>query len=329
METPWHYLDNQFLNGTKENYKKAFQLSQYHNAFLQARVYDDPLNPDWTLMFNRYNPFHQDYADAYTAWQSAGGLQQGKTVDIDEMLNMLPAEVDTWDSMIKSIPGFRKGSGNHQALFPFGRRPFNTGSKDARIEAVRTLAESMNDYPPLSAVTALVNTFHGQLLTVRNTQTGAIGTTKFKSQAVELGRVEVMTQQYRNLGYLIDKFSAHPELIAPFFDLNVLRQSDQTRYTGTLTPNEMETVAIHTFMADDQIKVFIDSSETVPSGTLVHLYLATIPLGMDSAPVMVEADAAPVTFGVNAFAITDLAAHRYLTAKNTNAMNLDYVVDLL
>jgi len=329
MEAPWHYLVNQFVNTTEGSYKKALQLSMYHNSALQQRMTDDPGDPDWATLYNRYNPFHVSYAQNYTQWKTADGSQQGHTLGLDQMLAELPMQVDSWDSQVKSVPGFAKGSANHQALFPYGRKPFNTGSKNARIEAVNTLAEAMAPFPALSAVTGVVSIYYTQLLAARNTQTGAISNTKFKSKAVELNRVAVMTEQYRNLGFMIDKAADNPEFIAPLFDLNVLRQSDQERYTGTLIPGETEAVLIHTFMDDDRIKVFIDSAETVPSGTMVQLYLATIPLGTDSTPVQVEADAAAVTIDVTAFGITDYHAHRYLTAVNTNGIPLEYVVELL
>lgn len=329
MESPWHYLENQFLNVTKENFKKALQLSLYHDSALQQRMTVDMMDPDWTILYNRYHPFHLNYAQNFEAWKTADGQQQGHTTGIDQMLAELPMQVDTWDAQVKSVPGFGKGSANHEAIFPYGRKPFNTGSKDLRVTAVKTLADALGLYPILSSVQMTVMTYHGQLLAARGTQTGAISNTKFLSQSVEQSRVAVMTEQYRDLGFLIDKAADNTDFIAPLFDLNVLRQSDQTRYTGTLAPAETKEVLIHTFMADDLMKVFIDSPETLPSGTMVQLYLATTAMGTDSTAVQVEADASAVNVDIAAFNVPDLATHRHLTIVNPNAMTLEYVVELL
>jgi len=35
METTWKYLINQFIVATRDNYKKALKLSNYHDAALK------------------------------------------------------------------------------------------------------------------------------------------------------------------------------------------------------------------------------------------------------------------------------------------------------
>lgn len=329
MEKDWHYLSNQLLKETEGSYKKAMQLSSYHNAILLARMTDEPTDPDWATLYNRYNPFHVSYSQLYTGWKRASGVQQGQTLGLDQLLKLLSTELDTWDAQIKSVPGYAKGSAGHESLFPYGRRPFHQRAKTTRIAAVETLAKALADHPALAAVKTTVDAFRTQLTTAQGAQMGALGNTRSKSKEVEQARKAVMTEQYRNLGFLIDKLAGTPKAIAPFFDLHVLRQSNQVRYTGTLAPEASKAVLTHTFMADDEVRIRVRSAAEAPAGTLVHFYLATIPVGTDSTPVEVEADAAATVIPVSAFNISDHAAHRHLTAVNANGMELKYAVQLL
>ena len=49
-----------------------------------------------------------------------------------------------------------------------------------------------------------------------------------------------MTKEYRDLGFLINKGAEDPDRIAPFFELQVLREHNQVIFTGTLDANENE-----------------------------------------------------------------------------------------
>lgn len=328
MKQIWHYLVNQFLNRTKDNFKKALKLSNYHDAFLNTMQTDNPGDPDWATLYNRYHPFHLAYVAAYTTWKNAGGQQEGQTLNLDQFLELLVVRAAKWDALVQATDGFEKGTPAYKSIFPNGRYPFNSGAKTARVEAVNVLSQSLDGIVDLAPVKALVDAFYGQLDTARDTQEGAKGTTKTSSQQVELKRVETMTEQYRNLGFLIDKSADNPLFIEAFFDLNVLRESRQSVFTGTLDPEETEAVLIHTFAFDDEIKLEITGEDTIPAGTMVSFYLATTPGGTDSTAVQVEANAAAMTIEASAFGITEYGTHRYLTAVNPNLVETHYEVEL-
>jgi hypothetical protein len=230
--------------------------------------------------------------------------------------------------MVQVVSGFEKGSPNYKTIFPDSRKPFGTGGKTARVNAVSALATAMAAYPALAGVEALVSAFATQIGTARDLQEGAKGTTKGASLDVESKRIVAMTGQYQNLGFLINKLAATPEQIAPFFDLNVLRESSQVHFTGTLDPGEAERVLVHTFAADDELLLEVTAAPGTPGGTAIRLYLATTPGGTDSSPVAVEANAAPITISAAQFGILDYAAHRYLTAVNSTAIEVHYTIEL-
>ncbi len=329
MEEPWHYLIDQFVSSTVNNLKKALKLTNYHDAYLNKMQIEEPLDPDWATLYNRYHPFHLAYVNAYSNWKIAGNTQKGQTLNVDQLLALLVTRVGTWDMQIQLVPGYEKGTSGYIALFPLGRRPFNTGAKATRMDAVKNLGEQLAAIPALAAIGGTVTTFYNLLDAASDTQESAKGGTKAKSTGVDLHRVETMTEQYRNLGFLINKSAELPQHIAPFFELNVLRESNQVIFTGTLDPSETEAVLIHTFVEDDELELKVTGDPATPAGTMVQFYLSNVNGGTNSTAVNVEVNAAPLKITAAAFGISNYGTYRYFTAVNTNGVELHYVVELL
>ncbi len=83
MNTTWKYLVIQFLSVTNGNYKKAVKLSNYHDAALRAKAAQDPL---LIPIYNRYHVLHLLLIKEYNLWKSAGGIQEGQTLNVEQML---------------------------------------------------------------------------------------------------------------------------------------------------------------------------------------------------------------------------------------------------
>lgn len=328
MDKPWQYAVNQFINSTRTSYKKAFKLSNYHDAYLLKMKTDFPADPDWTTLYDRYHPLHLSLVAAYNAWVAAGGQSEGQTLNLDQMLELLVQRAGLWDAMVQTVAGFEKGTPNYLAVFPNGRKPFGTGGKTERVNAVSALGTAMAAFPALAAVKALVDAFATQINDARDIQEGAKGGKKSGSLDVESKRIVAMTGQYRNLGFLMDKYADTPDLITPFFDLAVLRSTRQSVFTGTLDPAENEAVLTHTFMPDDELDLTITGDPGVPAGVQVSFYLATTPNGTDSMAIKVAANEAIKSITASEFGIMDYSTHRYLTAVNENGMVLKYEVEL-
>ncbi len=326
MELAWKYLINQFIVATATSYKKALKLSNYHDASLLTALNSDPANPDWLLLYNRYHAFHLEYVSKYNDWKNAGGQQEGQTLNLEQLLELLVTKVARWDAQVQVE--FAKTTPQYKSLFPDGRAPFSNGSYVTRIQAVQTLGTALNPFAMLAAVKVDVDIFYTTLDTARDTQEGAKGTTKGLSEALEDQRIETMTEQYRDLGYLINLKAEDPDSIASFFELSILRNHKQTLFTGTLDAGENEAVLIHTFVADDELG-FELTGAAAPPGTQAQFYLATTPNGTDSTAVNVTANAGKLTIEASAFGAIDFATHRYLTAVNSSAAELHYEVELL
>lgn len=132
-----------------------------------------------------------------------------------------------------------------------------------------------------------------------------------------------MTEQYRNLGYLIDKNADDTDAIAPFFELSILRNHRQTVFTGTLEPGENEAILIHTFVADDQISFKLTGTGSA------QFYLANIANGTNSTVLNITGDEAETVVEAAVFAPADYGTHRFLTGINSGPTPLHYEIELL
>ncbi len=325
MET-WHYLRNQFLNATVGNYKKMLKLSNYHDAYLHTTMINDPGDPDWATLYNRYHPFHEGFVGAYTAWKAGGGVQKGQTLNLDQLLHLLTSKVNKWDALIQAVDGFEKGKPNYMTLFPEGLKALNHGAKTPRITAVKALGESLAPFalanPAIAAIKLLVDDFYTLLDEARDNQEGAKGSTKQDSADVETKRVSAGTEQYRNLGFLINKGAEFSVRIAPFFELTVLQRHDQVLFNGTLDANDTEAILIHTFVADDVIRIKLTGTGQA------SFYLASVTGGTDSDPVTIAGDTEQ-EITLSAFGVTEWGTHRFLTGVNQGNTELHFEIEFL
>lgn len=327
MERTWHFLVNQFLMATIRSYKKALKLSNYHDAYLKKKMDDHPAEPDWATLYNRYHPFHVAYVAVYSDWKNAGGQQGGQTLNLDQMLTLLVSKASKWSITVQGV--FEKNTLEYKALFPKGLKIFSNGAYIDRITAVQTLGTALAPHAALATLKTEVDNFYTALDNARDNQEGAKGDTKSGSTEVENGRQHIMTEQYRNLGFLINKGAQNPALIEPFFELSILRDHRQTLFTGTLDPAETEQVLIHTFVEDDELELNLTGETTVPAGTQVQLYLASIAGGTNSTPVNMTVNTGKQTIQASAFGALDFGTHRYLTIVNSTGYEMHYEIELL
>ena len=318
METIWHYLINQFLNATATSFKKALKLSNYHDAMLKKAMDSNP-DPDWALLYNRYHPLHLLFVAAYNDWKLAGGTQGGQSLNITQLLTLLITKINKWDIQVQNV--FEKNTTGYKTLFPNGHYPFNSGAIDTRVMAVNTLGAALT-LPAFAALKLEVDDFYSLLDGARDSHESAKGGTQEMSETLENKRKVIMTEQYRDLGFMINKGAENPNMIGPFFELNVLRNHLQVRFTGTLEDHENEAVLIHTFVADDIIRFKLTGTGSA------SFYLASSPNGTNSTPITLNGGDNQ-KFEVLSFNPANYGTHRYLTAINNGTTELDYEIELL
>src|SRR4051812_47361495 len=128
----WIYFSNPFLRTVKNNYKRAIQISTFTDSRLQAKQNDEFYGP----LYNRYHPFHVEFLTKYNAWKSQGGMQKGATLSLNQLLKLLsPSKINAWDLAVMNV--YDKGSADYLTIFPQGHKPFQSGEKLLRINAVK------------------------------------------------------------------------------------------------------------------------------------------------------------------------------------------------
>lgn len=223
MRRPWAFTINQFLVCTVGNYTRTMELTTTHHAILKSMAQKYPLDADYAAMLARYAPAHQQFMGAYTKRNVEYGLMQGATLGLKQQLTALRAKAQLWSSMVKAA-GFERSSSEYEALFPRGLKPFSNGATDDRIAHVSALAKSMIPYPVLDPVRLQVEAYYTLIYGTRSQQLAYKGNVKLQSILAEEQRKNVMKEQYRNAGRLMEKFADTPGQIATFFNIQVLRK---------------------------------------------------------------------------------------------------------
>ena len=251
----WIFLTNVFLNTSKYSYKTAFTISNYHDAQLQANKTDPFFGP----LFLLYHPLHVALEDAYTAWQAQGNQRSGSTLSLDQLFALLsPTKSNYWEYKIIGI--FPKDSPQYKVLFPLGLKPFYSGTKESKINAVKTLAKSTKNYGELEEVYNDIDHFYTDLKNARTTQLGNKGITTDKSVALENVIRTAMIEMYANLGLCMHHYKEDPIEAASFFDLATIRSRDQLKFTRTLKEGKQKNVLNHTFFNGDRVNVINDGN---------------------------------------------------------------------
>lgn len=317
MKKPWIYASNMFLVATRTSYRKAFKLSNYHDSALAKAAASDPA---FLPAYNRYHPLHLDFVQKYNEWVSAGGSQEGQTLNVKQQLTLALAQLDNWDVDIQVV--YKKNTPGYKAIFNDGRKPFNSGGVDSRINAFDILSKNIGADPALAAVKALVDAAYLLLDTARDNQEGAIANKKHGKGNAETARVAIMSMQYRNTAWVMDNYyDTRENMLNTLIDLETLRDLQQSSFTATLAIGENKQVLVRTFAADDVMRLKVDGP-----GPVVF-YLASTPGGTDSTPIYRNANQ-DEKITISQFNVPNYGTHRYLTAINQSGVETHILVEI-
>jgi hypothetical protein len=266
MKHTWIYFQNPFFNCTRKNYKKAVKISSYTDARLLTKIGD----PFYAALYATYHPLHLSLVSAYNIWKAQGGTQKGDTVSLLKLLGELsPGKSGLWSRAVQLLHPL--GTSIYIAIFPKNMKSFNSGTKLERINAVAQLEISLTGKVGLETTLDDVTTFSGKLITADTTQSGSVGTTTTASEDVEKARITAMVMLYSILGQCIGHLAETPKLITVLFNLNVIRNTLQTIFTGAIKIGAFETFAQRTLAEDDTIDFTNDGD------SLLGMYMAENP----------------------------------------------------
>ena len=247
---PWSFTQNPILHATENSFQLGMEISTYHDSALNAAKAD----PFILAMYNSYHPLHLAYKSAYEARVAQGGLQQGETLNLSQLLQLLAGtKIKAWDIAIQNV--YAQNTTQYTKLLPNHRTPFQAGSQQSRINAVNGLSIAIGSVAVLAAVKNDVDAFYKQLDLALTTQKGSKTNTATMSGNLETARVNFCVAQYSNIGAFIQKYAATPEKINLYFDLVGIRNGHQSVFTGLVATQSAYTIVKHTFGATDQINL--------------------------------------------------------------------------
>ena len=218
----WIFLQNPFR--VLRSFKQMEIFAKDHHAKLSARKND---SATLLTLFNQFSLLYQKYNQGYTSWQKALGRYKGSTVRMDNFQTELSKErIGKWESGVRWA--YSKDSPEYQSILPQGSEPFQTGGRDMRISAVRTLSAMLADYPNLAQVKTDVDAFLAQLEQTRLTQEENKQNSMNTNAALHLLRQELLDTLYQNLLHLLLLHHKDTTPVLDYFQVEMIRSTKPT-----------------------------------------------------------------------------------------------------
>ena len=250
--SPWKFLNNTFLTVTEESNRACKKLGDYTLSALNQSA-QSGAEPFVTLA-NELQLYVTDFNNQYANWKSTQGTQKSKTNTLVQNLATLSSQkIDDWEFATQQQ--YRKNTPEFIDIFPNGRSPFQSGSQEDRLAAVSTLSKKLNDYDSLEALRIDVNSFLASLTASFNSQKSTKAGTKMESGALEAARVKVCEELFGTYGALIQFYRKTPLEVGNYFDLQTLRNREQTTFTHNIDGGELRLALTHTFDDDEEVRI--------------------------------------------------------------------------
>jgi hypothetical protein len=250
MKKDWSFLTNPFLALAKRSRPKAIEAADYTNDQLKARQAD----PFYLDLFTFFDPLNQAMQNEESALNVQIAAQKGSTATVGDLLDTLSAEkIESWDIAIQVV--YRKGTPQYIALLPQGRGPFQSGKKDDRITAVKSLGIALTGIVALATTKTDVDNFFTSINNARSAQSGKIGNTETDSGDLTDAVISGMEGMFYVLTACLAKFYIAPKTVEPLFALNLIRDSEQDSFIRTLTGGSYDFVAKRTLEPTTKLRV--------------------------------------------------------------------------
>ena len=218
-EITWSYLQNPFDNVTKHSFKKMNILATDHHDKLANHLNDNFIA----------DLYHQHFLDAYTKFKDAYAASianvasyRGRTQMIEKLIAQLSNEkIKQWDIWIQNV--YLEGTPEYSILMNQGRKPYQSGSYEARIMAVKVLSNLLKDFPLLNNVLTDVNNFYDTILKARSLQQGKENDEQILSMQLEEARKELAKAMQVVFAGLMFHYHQNIAFVETFYELKYLR----------------------------------------------------------------------------------------------------------
>ena len=116
--------------------------------------------------------------------------------------------------------------------------------------------------PALVTLKSDVDAFDLLFKTAFENQQGEESGTGNASDDLEAARIRLGVELYSTLGLMMDHYQLTPDKITNFFDLQTIRNHEQSVFRSNIKPGELLQELTHTFYADEEI-LFINRGNTI------------------------------------------------------------------
>ncbi len=317
----WHYLEDSEEIATRGSFKKMLVVTNYQTSGINAQVGSHAEIIPWKA---RRDPLALDYVNKYSIWVGSGGIHEGKRLTLNQGFALAKKQLNTIDIGIQTIAGglYAKGTVNYATVFNNGHAPFNEGFIQTRIAEWPAFASRMGSDVNLASFKASALAIGVSLDGMRTAQSGSISNTNVFTGDLEAARVALCTMDYRNLGQYMDAYHNNHAMIRALCDTETIREHLQSKFTGTLTIDEVEGVLKHGFLVTDTFTA--ENTSDAPYA----IHLGSVAHGVDSATITVLPHT-KITVAISDFGPIDLNMHRFLTVTNLSHILIShYIIQL-
>ena len=308
MAAQWEPLENKFINGTNNSYKRMNTVCADTGDKLDFRKAEPGIGP----LHLYYQPKRVLFQSKYALWFSTNGTYNASTQTVERLFKELSsAKAKRWDVKVENE--YIDDPDKYKAIFPSGRAPLQEGSYESRIIALQTLINALTGIDALRDTKTEVEAFLAQLQAARTLQQGKESMVEELSRQVEVERINVGEALFYVLGGLMQIYSATPDAIAAFFDLVTLRRSGPEE-------DEPEGGLVHTIAPGQTVEAGIGITDNMVLMLTNH---GEVPLSLWAGGDTPAPPQNPYTLAAGAeaeVAIADLgpAGSRYLYIMNAN-----------
>ncbi len=244
--TTWFYLRNPFDAVTKSSFKRMLIMSTDHKDKLLAESANDP---QIATLYQMFLPHYLAFKQAYTETFQKDAIHQGNTQIVETLFAQLSSQkIKQWDIWIQNE--YLDGTPQYLMLLTNGRKPFQSGSYESRINAIYSLEGNLAAYPNLANVLADVTAFKQQIEQARTIQQGVEKDSANAIKAVEDRRYELAEVMEGVFGGLILRYYKDLAQIETFYELKYLRSSSNSNSNNNIS------MQAHTISASSRATLF-------------------------------------------------------------------------
>ncbi len=237
----WIFLSNTFEVNTRGSNVRMLSMATDTHSKLQAKTAE----PDIAAVMTTYDPVFQNYKSICANYDAVAGNRKGNTLNVETIFKeALPVELRKWEAAVRAV--YVEDSPEEVAIFPNKRKPFQGGTYEDRLLAIETLYINLAADANFAALSTVVQSFHNLLLTARDTQQQKEGSMDTLSTTRENQRKLMAVEMHGALGALIYKYRSDIEMVADFFDLSLLRDTNNMEVIdeieGVLAASEISNI---------------------------------------------------------------------------------------